>query len=76
MKPDGSIEHRGRDRDPDWYVEPRPDGTAYWRVTDWTGEVVAHGVTPTITEAVVKALSWTEPDPDVPRETPTSEESL
>jgi hypothetical protein len=43
---------------PDWRVEHRPDGSFWWVVTDWTGELVAHGVRATLGEGVTEAVRW------------------
>lgn len=52
------LEHFGQGREPDWRVERRPDRTLYWVVTDWAGELVAHGVRDTVGEAVTEAVRW------------------
>lgn len=52
------IEHFGTDREPDWRVERRPDGSHYWIVIDWQGATVAHGTTCFLGEAVTAAVKW------------------
>jgi hypothetical protein len=57
---DGAVaaEHFGGDREPDWRVERRPDGTLWWIVVDWHGETIASGVRPLLGEAVAECVRW------------------
>ena len=60
---DGPIaaECFGAGRDPDWRVERRTDGTLWWVVVDWQGEIVANGVRATLGDALVECVRWSCP---------------
>ena len=53
-----AAEHYGDGRASDWRVEYRPDGSYWWVVTDWTGELVAHGIQASVGSAVNEAVRW------------------
>ena len=53
-----AVEHYGAGRESDWRVEHCPDGSFWWVVTDWTGELEQHGVRATLGEAVAECVKW------------------